>query len=506
MFLWDAIKGMTVGFSYILDPTTILLIFGSVILGSFLGAVPGLGSKIGLTILIPFTGKLAPYVALAMYLSVSEASSFGDTIPAVLFKVPGTEGAAATAIDGYALTQKGKAGYALGAASMASLVGGLLGIVVSIIFIPFLADYVLLFGPPEFFWMAIIGISIIALVSQGAMAKGLLSGLVGILISFIGTDIVTGKDRFTFGSIYLSDGINFIPAMLGLFAVAEMIKLSTKKTSMEMVGKVTSNREIWEGCLAVFKYPINVIRSTLIGILVGAIPGTGKSVASFLAYLFAVRSSKHPETFGKGEVEGVIAPECANNACSGRGGALIPTLTLGIPGSSGMALILVGMTFLGIRSGPQFIIYHADMMYAMFAGLIVGMIFAFALNFLCIKPISKAVQVPNEILIPVVLVFAFLGSYALRGSVFDMLITLIFGILGYFMDKYGYSTICMVLAMILGPMAGESFFQAWKMGNKSLTVFFTRPVSIGLIVFLIIVMVGPALYKKIKHLRTTSGK
>ncbi|MBI4632556.1 MAG: tripartite tricarboxylate transporter permease [Deltaproteobacteria bacterium] len=498
MFIVEALKGMGVGFGYMMDPVTILLIMGSVVLGSFVGAVPGLGSKIALTMIIPFTGHLAPYVALALYLSVSEASSFGDTIPAVLFKVPGTEGSAATAIDGYAMTQNGRPGFALGAASMASLLGGMIGICVSILFIPFLADYVLLFGPPEFFWMAIIGISIIAVVSHGTMAKGILSGLIGILISFIGTDVITGKERFTFGTMYLSDGINFIPAMLGLFAVTEMLKISRKTTKLEMIATVNSRREIWEGCMVCFKYPVNMIRSSLIGIIVGAIPGTGKSVASFLSYLFAVRGSKHPETFGKGEIEGIIAPEFANNACSGGGGALIPTLTLGIPGSSGMALILVGMTFLGIRSGPAFIIQHADMMYAMFAGLIIGMIFAFGLNFFCIKPIAKAVQVSNETLIPVVFVFAFLGSFALRNSLFDMLITVIFGILGYYMDKYDYSPVCMVLAMILGPLAGESFFQAWMIGNRSLTVFFTRPVSLGLFLFLIVIMAGPYVYQKIK--------
>jgi len=251
--------------------------------------------------------------------------------------------------------------------------------------------------------------------------------------------------------------------------------------------------------MAVFKYPVNVMRSTFIGILIGAIPGTGKSVASFLSYLIAIRTSRHPETFGQGEVEGVIAPECANNACSGGGGALIPTITLGIPGSSGMALILVGMTFLGIRSGPDFIIHHADKMYAMFAGLIVGTVFAMVLNLVSIKPISKAVQIPNEILIPIVLVMAFLGAYALRNSVFDMLITVIFGLLGYSMDRYGYSPVCMVLAMILGPLAAESFFQAWMIGNRSLTIFFIRPVSIGLILFLCLIMVGPHLSKVVRR-------
>lgn len=502
MFVLDALQGMVKGFAYMMDPVTILLIVGCVIFGSFVGAVPGLGTKIALTILIPLTGHLAPYVALAMYLTVSEACSFGDTIPAVLFKVPGTEGAAATAIDGYALSQKGRAGYALGAASMASYVGGMLGIVVSILFIPFLADYVLLFGPPEFFWMALIGISIIAVVSKGYLAKGILSGLVGFLISFIGTDVVTGKERFTFGTLYLMDGINFIPAMLGLFAITEMLKLSKKTVQLEKAADVNSMREIWEGCLSVFKYPVNVVRSTLVGIIVGAIPGTGKSVAAFLSYMFAVRSSKHPETFGQGEVEGVIAPECANNACSGGGGALIPTITLGIPGSSGMALILVGMAFLGIRSGPDFIIHKSDMMYAMFAGLIIGTTVALALNLVAIKPVSKAVQIPNETLIPVVLVFAFLGAYALRGSIWDMILTVVFGVLGYFMDKYGYSPVCMVLAMILGPLASESFFQAWMMGDRSFSIFFTRPVSIALIVFLVLIMVGPQMFNTVKKVIT----
>jgi putative tricarboxylic transport membrane protein len=500
MFLIHAVVGMVKGFGYILEPMTLLLIVGSVVFGSFVGAVPGLGSKIALTILIPFTGHLAPYVALAMYLSVSEASSFGDTIPAILFKVPGTEGAAATAIDGYALCQKGKAGYALGAASMGSFVGGMLGITISILFIPFLADYVLLFGPPEFFWMAIIGISIIAVVSKGSLAKGILSGLFGLLLSFVGTDVVTGKERFTFHTLYLMDGINFVPAMLGLFAVTEMLKLSRKTLRLEKAGEVNSLAEIWEGCMAVFKYPMNVIRSTLIGVVVGAIPGTGKSVASFLSYLMAVRSSKHPETFGQGDVEGVIAPECANNACSGGGGALIPTLTLGIPGSSGMALILMGMTFMGIRSGPSFIIQQSDMMYAMFAGLIVGMVVALVLNLVAIKPVSKAVQTPTEILIPIVLIVAFLGAYALRGSVYDILVAIVFGVLGYFMDKYDYSPICLVLAMILGPMAAESFFQAWMIGDQSAAIFFVRPVSMVLILFLVLIMVGPQAVRAIRKI------
>jgi putative tricarboxylic transport membrane protein len=301
------------------------------------------------------------------------------------------------------------------------------------------------------------------------------------------------------------DGISFIPAMLGLFAITEMLKLSRKTVHLERAADINSMREIWDGCMSVFRYPVNVIRSTLIGVLIGAIPGTGKSVASFLAYLMAIRTSKHPETYGKGEVEGVIAPECANNACSGGGGALIPTLTLGIPGSSGMALILVGMAFLGIRSGPAFIIHQADMMYAMFAGLIVGMVIALLLNLVCIKPAAKAVQIPNEILIPLVLVFAFLGAYALRGSIYDMLVTVFFGVIGYYMDKYGYSTICMVLAMILGPIAAESFFQAWMMGDRSYSIFFVRPVSVGLIVFLVLIMIGPQMFKSVKHVISMKG-
>ena len=498
MLLLESMRGFLEGLIWVLDPFTIALIFSGILIGTFVGAVPGLGSKIALTILIPFTGHLAPYVALAMYLCVSEAASFGDTIPAVLFRTPGTAGAAATAIDGYALCQKGKAGYALGAGAMASFVGAMLGLFVCILFIPWLAKYVLAFAPPEYFWMAIIGISIIAVVSRGSLAKGLLSGFIGLIISFIGYDIITGKTRFTFGIIYLEDGIRFIPAMLGLFAVAEMFKLSLRTSQLEMASDVDPTKGVWEGCKEVFRHPMLTVRSALIGLFIGAVPGAGKAVASFFSYLITIRTSKHPETFGKGDVEGVIASEAANNASGGGGGALIPTLTLGIPGSSGMALILAGMMFLGIRSGPSFIIFNAPMMYAMFAGLFIGIIIALILNLIVIKPLSKTVEISPEILVPLVLILAFLGSYALRHSLFDMFVALIFGILGYFMDRYGYSTVCMVLAMILGPIAQESFFQAWKIGDRSFTIFFTRPISTGLIVFLVLSMLGPYAYQFFK--------
>lgn len=505
MFIFEALKGFLQGLAWVMDPLTIALIFLGILIGTFVGAVPGLGSKIALTILIPFTGHLAPYVALAMYLCVSEAASFGDTIPAVLFRTPGTAGAAATAIDGYALCQKGRAGYALGAGAMASFVGAMIGLFVCILFIPWLAKYVLAFAPPEYFWMAIIGISIIAVVSRGSLGKGILSGLLGLIISFIGHDIITGKARFTFGILILEDGIGFIPAMLGLFAVAEMFKLSRRTSQLELVDSGDPTKDVWKGCMEVFRHPFTSIRSALIGLFVGAVPGAGKAVASFLSYLITIRTSKNPETFGKGNVEGVISSEAANNASGGGGGALIPTLTLGIPGSSGMALILAGMMYLGIRSGPSFIIFNAPMMYAMFAGLFMGIIIALILNLIVIKPLSKTVQLQPEILVPLVLILAFLGSYALRSSLFDMFVTLIFGILGYFMDRYGYSTVCMVLAMILGPIAQESFFQAWKIGNRSFAIFFTRPISIGMIVFLALAMVGPYAYQLYKKFRRSSG-
>ena len=505
MFIIDALQGTIQGFSWVLtSPTTMLLIAAGVMVGTFVGAVPGLGSKIALTILIPFTGGLAPFKALAFYLCISEAASFGDTIPAVLFRTPGTAGSAATAIDGYELAQQGKGGYALGAGAMASFVGAVIGAIICILFIPWLAEYVLLFGPPEYFWMAIIGISIIAVVSKGSMAKGLLSGMIGLVISFVGYDLVTGKGRFTFDSIYLEDGIEFIPAMLGLFAATEMFKLIRRTSQLEMTEDRDPTRGVWKGCLEVLRYPITTLRSAMIGLFVGAVPGAGKAVASFMSYLIAVRSSKHPEKFGKGAVEGVIASEAANNASGGGGGALIPTITLGIPGSSGMALILAGMTFLGIRSGPDFVIFNADMMYAMFAGLLFGIVVALALNLLLIKPVAKTVLIPPDILVPLIMILTLLGSYALRYSVTDMLVTLVFGVLGYFMDKYGYSNVCMVLAMILGPIAEVSFFQAYKIGGRSLTIFFTRPISIGFVVFLVLLLVGPTLWRFGKRLFSTS--
>jgi|Deesub1362A_J573_1020465.scaffolds.fasta_scaffold01145_3 putative tricarboxylic transport membrane protein len=503
----DALSNLMLGFEFLFtQPVSILLIIAGVVLGGLAGAIPGLTSKVPVAILIPLSGGLPPVGALAMFVAASESASFADTLPAILFRVPGDASAAASTLDGYELTKKGKAGYAMGAGAGGSFVGGLIGILIAIFLTPYLTEYALAFSPPEFFWMGVLGITLIAAVSKGPLYKGLVSGFLGFIISLIGMSIFTSELRLTFGIPELIDGVDFVAVLIGLFAISEMIRLYVKGGKIVEKGAEVANpmKDMWRGVLSAFKYWTTTIRAALIGFAIGIIPGAGKGTSIFYSYMVESKIVREKisegktdeDPFGSGNIKGVLVPDVANSATPG--GALIPTLTLGIPGSSGMALIMAALMFHGYPIGPALAIYHPEVVYGIFAGVLIGIPFAFLLYILLIKPMTRLVTLPVKSIVPVILVISMLGIYTLNNSMIDVAIAVIFGIIGYYMDKYDYSPVCMIIGVILGPIVEQSLFQSLRMSFWNPAIFFTRPLSILLIV---IILTG-IFYSQIKRIIT----
>lgn len=459
------------------------VLWGSV-LGIVVGALPGLGPTIAVSLMITVSFKMAPDTALILLGAVYIGAIYGGSISAILINAPGTPGSAATTFDGYPMSQQGKAGVAMGLSVMSSFLGGVFSVICLILFAPVIAKFSIKFGPPELFMLAMCGLAIIAVVSKAALRRGIIAGGIGLMISFFGQDLMTGQSRFDFGLLSLEAGIPFIVGLVGMFATSQAIKLSEQKGSISRSGKVTGGG-VREGIRLTFKYPVTLIKSSLIGTIVGAVPGAGLSAANFLAYMETVRTSKDPDSFGKGNPEGVVACEASNNAVSG--GSLIPTLTLGIPGNATTAAFLGGVMIHGLRPGMDLFTTNATITYTLFIGLLLANLCFFIIGMIAINWFSKITLIKNELLVPAILVFSMVGSFALNNRFADIIICLVFGILGYFFQKYGFPVIAVVLGMILGPIGERGFHQSLMMSKGSYLIFFSRPIS--LVLFLLTALV-----------------
>ncbi|WP_102348626.1 tripartite tricarboxylate transporter permease [Bacillus sp. Marseille-P3661] len=459
-------------------PSVLFLVLGSLI-GLVFGILPGLGGPQVLALLLPMTFTMESNDAIVLLIGAAGAVAIGGSLTAILIGTPGTPQNAATVFDGFPLTKQGKAGQAIGAATASSVLGAIFGAVILTIILPVGKYVVLAFSYPEYFMMAFMGLAMIAILSQGLLWKGIIAGGVGLMVSFIGFDPVTGETRYVFGSQYLWDGVKLVPALIGLFAISEAMSLFVTKGKISNEKVNTSYSGVKEGILAVFKNFGLFIRSSVIGTIIGIIPGVGGAVSNFLAYGQAVSSTKGESNFGKGDIRGIIAPEASNNAKDG--GALVPTLIFGIPGSLEMAVLLGALTLHGIQPGPRLMLDHADvalsLIYALvFANIIVGIVAIFAA-----APLARLTQINTVYIAPVIMVFAILGSYAAEGMIGDVIVTIIFGIIGFAMRMYDYSRVALVIALVLGEMMQQSFHQTLDLLGP--TGFFTRPVS--LILFLI---------------------
>ncbi|MBP2227792.1 putative tricarboxylic transport membrane protein [Azospirillum agricola] len=468
------------------NPMALLLSLVGVALGIVIGALPGLTATMGVAILLPFTFGMDPVSGLLMISGVFFGGVYGGSVTAILLKIPGTPAAAATAMDGFELTKKGMAGIALGTATLSSFLGGMASILVLIFLAPVLAGFALEFSASESFALAVFGLSIIASISGKSVVKGLIAGFLGLLIATVGLDPMGGFPRFTGGYTELFN-VPFIPVMIGLFAAAEAFKsLEDPKVRLGMAAALGRIIPPW----ATYKALLGVVsRSSVLGIVIGIIPGAGSDIAAYVAYNEARRFSKTPENYGKGELGGVAACEAGANGCTG--GALLTMLTLGIPGDAVTAVMLGALTLQGLQPGPLLFKEHADLVFTLFAGMIFCYVGMLVLGLGSLRFMGRILQMPKSVLTPVILALCVVGTYAINNSLFDIGIMLAAGVAGYFMQKWDFPASPVVLALIMGPMAEANFRRALSLSGGSYDFLYSRPITAILLTVAILTMLLP---------------
>lgn len=487
MTVENIIEAFSVLFSWPLIGWMIL----AVLIGIIVGAIPGVGASLGMAIVLPLTLYMDRFVALVLLVGIYSGAMYGGSISAILINAPGTGGAAATTFDGYPLSRQGKAMEALAISATSSVFGGSLSLLVLILLTPVLITLVFMFGTPEYFLVAIVGLAMITVVAKSSIFKGLVGGAFGMLLATVGQAPNSPTMRFTFDNLSLYDGLSFVAVLIGLFAISEMIKLSTetggiaKETSV-MSGSLTS------GVKTTLQKPVTVIKSAFIGMGVGAIPGAGSSVANFVAYAEAVRASKNPDEFGSGKPEGVIAPEASNNGSIG--GSLIPTLAFGIPGSGATAVLLGGLLMHGLRPGAALFDTEIVTTYVMLLSILVGNVVILIFGLFVVTKIGGPItQVNTDFIIPMVIVLSLLGGYTLRQNWVDILTILVLGIIGFYMVKHNFSIIALVLGVILGPIAEENLYRSLQISGGEWSIFVTRPISLLLTLAFVLIIFSPIL-------------
>jgi putative tricarboxylic transport membrane protein len=471
----------------LLHPAVLAAMLLGLPLGLVIGLLPGLSGITAFAFLIPFTFGMQPLIGLAFLLAAYAAVSQGGSMTAIVLGVPGEVPNAATVIDGYQMTKQGRAGEAIGAALMGSALGGLFGCVLLAILLPVIQPIILSFASPENFFLALAGIAFIGVLSSGSPLKGLIAGALGIFMSMFGYSPTEGIPRFWFGIDYLLDGFRLVPLAMGLFAVPEILALMTsgKTIAPTDVGPI-SLRQVVKGGLAVFHHMGVFFRSSAIGSMIGMMPGVGGATAPFVAYAAAKQTSPDPDSFGSGRIEGVIAPETSSNAKEG--GALVPTLALGIPGSASMALLLGAFIILGLQPGPDFLIKHLDLAFALAMILAFGNVASSFLMFLISKSLIYITRVPGHVLAPILLVLVMIGTYSAENNMADVLFVFIFGALGVIMERLGYNRPALLLGFVLGETI-ERYFQVSV--NAYGYLFFLRPISIAIIVAAVVCILWP---------------
>lgn len=466
------------GLQSILTFQSLSMMLLGVLIGSLVGFLPGIGGPTTLAIMLPFVMVMKdPVPVIALLVGIDAVGNTASAFTSILISVPGSSGSQATILDGYPMAKRGEAARALSASFMASLVGGLVGPLILLASLPFLRPLVLAFGSPEFFVLTLWGLAMVGVLSGNAPIKGLLAGIIGVLIATVGLDIKSGIERFSFGEPYLWDGISLIIVALGIFGVPECIDLASRKTSIAERHELGSGFK--QGILDVFQNMWLTIRSSAIGIWVGFLPGLGSSVADWFAYAHAVQTEKNKENFGKGDVRGVIAPEASNN--SKEAGSYIPTLAFGIPGGTSTALILVAFTAVGINPGPEMLTTQLPFTFAIIWTLALSNIIAVALCMTFAKPIAKCCFFPFYTIVPLILVFVFIGAFAAHFNDYDLALLLVFSALGFMMRRHGWPRAPLLLGVVLGT---KMELYLWLSYTRFGTEWLLRP---GVIILFILV-------------------
>lgn len=483
------------GLGQVFVPGNFLVLFIGTLMGIIFGSLPGLTATMGLALLVPFTFTMSPAAGLIMLAGIYVGAMYGDAIPAILINTPGTPAAIATTFDGFPLSQKGMAQHALVAAALASAFGSMLSNLVLAAAAPPLAIVSLKFGPPEYFWLGIFGLTIISTLSSGSMLKGFLAGAVGMILSAIGMADIGGDIRLTFGFPELQGGIELIVALIGFFCMPEILSSVIGKRSATYTEKAIKPRlgVIWEVFTYLFRRPVLMLRSSAIGTIVGFAPGAGGNIASMVSYNEARRWDSDPEEFGKGTIKGVAASEAANSAMAP--GSLIPLLTLGIPGSPPAAVILGALMLHGMRPGAELFSDFADITFAFIMGLLVAAFIVTFIGSLGSVVFSRIINIPSRYLAPAIIFMTVLGSYSIRNSILDVWIMFVFGIIGFVSDKLKFHPAPIVLGLILGPFVEEGLVQSMLAGQATGGTFqylVFRPISGVLIVLSLFSLLWPA--------------
>jgi putative tricarboxylic transport membrane protein len=478
------------------DPISLVILFGSVILGIIFGAMPGLTSTLGVALLTALTYGMDTALAMVCLLAIYVGGTYGGSYSSILINIPGTAAAAATALDGYPLACRGEGGRAIGLTTTASAIGTAFSIIFIVSISPLISYFALQFTSFEFFLLAFFGILISGtLTSPDLVIKGWISGFLGLFLACVGRDLLQFYPRFTFGISALDSGVEVVPVLIGAFGIPQIIQVLKDRFQ---IGKAQKLQRIMPEIGTVIRNIPAIIRSALIGVGIGAVPGIGEDIAGWVSYGTAKNTSKHPETFGKGELQGVLASETANNACVG--GAQIPLLNLGIPGSPPAAMLLGALMLHGVTPGPMITFEHPTFIMEVAAILLLASMAMWISGMLLAKQVVKVLRIPPQIFMPIIGVLCIIGSYSLGLSIFNLYLMLPVGIVAYFLTEMGYPIAPLVIGVILGPMADENLRRALMVSQGSFMPVFTRPVA--LILFLIIVLTIISQFKFYRNFKT----
>lgn len=482
------------------DPYVLMVVVLSGLFGLFMGAIPGLSATMATALLVPVTFFMPPVPALAAIVTATAMAIFAGDIPGALLRIPGTPASAAYTNEAYAMTKQGRAELVLGVGLVSSILGGLFGAVVLVFSAPALAEIALKFSSFEYFWLACLGLSCAAFVSTGEPVKGVVSLLIGLLISTVGIDGTSGHPRFTFGSVELMGGVNFIPAMIGMFAMAEVLR---SVTAVKPQARIEQSHigNIFKGVGGqLMRYKRNLLRGSVIGTLVGALPGAGSDIAAWISYAISKKFSKEPEKFGTGHPEGIVDASSSNNA--GLGGTWVPALVFGIPGDSITAIVIGVLYVKGMNPGPTVFLEQPELIYAVFISFFAANLLLLPMGYAAIKSSRHLLRVPRNVLMPIILMFCMVGTFAINNTVFGVGVMLVLGLLAYLMEENGFPIAPAILGLVLGNLLEENFMTSMIKADGHLLAFFERPVSGVLGVVTLALWLSPLvlhLGRRIKH-------
>ena len=483
----ELLSQLGLGFSVALQPHNLFYCFVGVFIGTLIGVLPGIGPVGAMSLLLPATFKATPEASIIMLAGIYYGAMYGGSTTSILVNIPGEAASVVTCLDGYQMARQGRAGPALGMAAFGSFIAGTLSIVGLMLRAPPLSTFAIAFGPAEYFSLMILGLTILIYLAHGSMTKALLMATFGIVLGLIGLDSINARPRLTFDRMELVDGVGLVPIVMGLFGISEVL-LNLEETVKREVFD-TKIRGLFPTAADWIASRWALVRGSLVGFFLGILPGGGAVIASFLSYALEKRLSKHPERFGKGAIEGVAAPEAANNAATG--GAFIPLLTLGVPPNVVMALLLGAFMIHGVQPGPLMMKQNPGLFWGIIASMYIGNIMLLVLNLPLIGIWVQVLKIPYKILFPLILLFCLIGVYTVSNTVFDIYVMILFGIVGYLMKKFGYEGAPLVLAFVLGPLMENNLRKSLILSQGGFSIFFTRPISAACLLVALVLLVSP---------------